>query len=142
MQTFDSETGIASVVGQKFSINKRSPLPNLSMTMGRPRWKKSARLLEFRGRLFTECEAESGLRFLKVWKAIEADRIWVSRPRCLETLIESDSSGVCILKITTHPQTLINTGSEGCFCFREYSLWGSEQKIYPRKIKKISGTFF
>jgi hypothetical protein len=46
------------------------------------------------------------------------------------------------LEITNHPQTPINTRSEGFFCFCEYSLWSREEEICPRKMKKISGTFF
>jgi hypothetical protein len=46
------------------------------------------------------------------------------------------------LEITKHPQTRINTRSEGFFCFREYNLLSREEKISPRKMKKIPGTFF
>ena len=49
--------------------------------------------------------------------AVENYEILVFRPWCLLMLIESDSSGVCILKITNHPQTRINAGSEAFFCF-------------------------
>jgi hypothetical protein len=45
-------------------------------------------------------------------------------------LIESDSSGVCILKITNHPQTLINTGFERFFCFHEYSVF-VQKSFFP-----------
>ena len=38
------------------------------------------------------------------------------------------------LEITNHPQTPINTRSEGFFCFCEYSLWVGCVKFCPRKI--------
>jgi hypothetical protein len=66
----------------------------------------------------------------------------VARPRCLEMLKESYSTGVCILEIINHPHARMNTGSKGFFCFREYSLLSREEKICPRKMKKNSGTFF
>ena len=142
MQTFDWETGIVSVVAQKFSIKKRSPLPNLSMTMARPLWKKFAKRWTSPGRHFTAMWSRKRLENLEKEEVVEDDRIWVSRPRCLEMLVKSDSSGVCILKITNHPQTIMNTGSEGFFWFREYGDFAKKGFYAWTKFGKSKGRFF
>jgi hypothetical protein len=61
-------------------------------------------------------------------------------------LIESESYACCILRITNHPQALINSGSEGFFCFREHTSDDGVGLFFKGKIffgrVKIVGGFF